>query len=61
MQQKADEDNTRKAADAARAHAKNLAPSWRRLPIGWIVAGLVVVSWIAFLLMTNGIAFLLHH
>jgi len=61
MQQKVDEDNTRKAADAARARARNLAPSWKRVPVGWIVLGLVVVSWVAFLLMTNGIALLIHH
>jgi hypothetical protein len=61
MQQKADEDNTRKAADAAPVRAKSLASGWKRLPVGWIVLGLVVVSWVAFLLMTNGIASLIHH
>jgi hypothetical protein len=61
MQQKTDEDDARKAADAARARPTNLAPSWKRLPIGWIVLGLVVFSWIAFLLMTNGVASLIHH
>ena len=61
MQQKADEDDTRKAAETAPTRARNLAPGWKRLPIGWIVLGLVAVSWVAFLLMTNGIAFLIHH
>lgn len=60
MQQKADDDHARKAAETVPARAKNLAPSWKRLPIGWIVLGLVIVSWAAFFLMTNGIAFLIH-
>jgi hypothetical protein len=61
MQQNANEDDTRKAAGAAPTRARNLAPGWKRLPIGWIVLGLVAVSWVAFLLMTNGIAFFIHH
>jgi hypothetical protein len=61
MQQKADENETRKAAETIPLGAKRPARSWKRLPIGWIVLGLVVLSWIAFLLMTNGIAFLIHH
>jgi hypothetical protein len=61
MQQKADENNTRKGAETLPLGAKKLAQSWKHPPIGWIVLGLVVLSWIAFVLMTNGIAFLIHH
>jgi hypothetical protein len=60
MQQKADENERRKAAETVPPAAKKLAQSWKRLPIGWIVLGLVVLSWAVFLLMMNGITFLIH-
>jgi hypothetical protein len=61
MQQKVDQNNTTKTgAESRPANARNLAPSWRRVPVGWIVAGLVVLSWVAFFLMTDGIALLIH-
>jgi hypothetical protein len=61
MQQKVDGDDRPKPTEAHSVRARNVVPSWKRLPVGWIVAGLVVVSWVAFLLMTNGIALLIHH
>jgi hypothetical protein len=61
MEQKVDEDNGTKAAEAGPPRTRNLAPSWKRLPIGWIVVGLLVASWVAFFLMTDGITLLIHH
>jgi hypothetical protein len=61
VEQKVDEDNRTKAAETRPPRTRNLVPSWKRLPIGWIVIGLVVVSWVAFFLMTDGITLLIHH
>lgn len=60
MEQKVDENNRTKVAEADPPRVGNLAPSWKRLPVGWIVVGLLIISWIAFFLMTDGIRLLIH-
>jgi hypothetical protein len=61
MQHEVDENNIAKAADIDPRPARKVVPFWRRVPVGWIIVALLIVSWIAFLLMINGISSLLHH
>jgi hypothetical protein len=58
MKEKVEKHNIAKAADVDLQSSKKAAPFWKRVPVGWIIVALLIVSWVAFLLMTNGIWFL---
>lgn len=58
-----DEVNRNKLAEAQNIGTtppERTVPAWRRYRVGWAIAVLLVVSWVAFLLMVNGIGFLIY-